>query len=93
MAAVDSRQAGEDAVGAETILLPVRQQPLLGEGAKVDQPLDALANRQLALLGGLLVVALRAAGEGGFESLGKVGHGGGAYWYETASRKPIRSRS
>ena len=48
---------------------------LLGEGAGVDQALDPLAHRQLALLGGLLVVALRAAGEGGLEGLGEVGHG------------------
>ena len=44
---------------------------LLGEGAGVDQALDPLAHRQLALLGGLLVVALRAAGEGGLECLGR----------------------
>ena len=48
---------------------------LLGEGVGVDQPLDPLADRELALLGGLLVVALRAAGEGGLEGLGEVGHG------------------
>ena len=48
---------------------------LLGEGARVDQPLDPLAHRQLALLGGLLVVALRAAGEGGLEGGSDIGHG------------------
>ena len=51
------------------------EQTLLGEGTGVDQPLDPLADRQLALLGGLLVVALRTAGEGGTEGLGEVGHG------------------
>ena len=60
-AAVDRRRAGDDAVGAEALLVPVREQCLLGEGARVDKPLDPLADRQLALLLGLLVMSLRAA--------------------------------
>ena len=55
--------------------VPVGEQRLLGERARVDQPLDPLAHRQLALLGGLLVVALRAAGEGGLEGGSDIGHG------------------
>ena len=67
-------QAGDDAIGAEPLLVPVGQRRLLGEGAGVDEPRDPLAHRQLALLGGLLVVALRPAGEGGVERLREVGH-------------------
>ena len=52
---------------------------LLGEGAGVDQPLDPLADRQLALFGGLLVVALGAAGERGLERFREVGHGGSLF--------------
>ena len=81
-------EPGDDAVGAEALLLPVREQPLLGEGAGVDQPLDPLADRQLALLGGLLVVALRAAGEGGLEGLGNRTRGS----LGLARRQPSRTR-
>ena len=78
-AAVDRGQAGDDAVGPEALLVPVGQGGLLDEGAGVDQPLDPLAHRQLALLLGLLVVALRPPGEGGLERLREVGHAPGAY--------------
>ena len=57
----DRGHAGHDAVRAEALLLPVREQGLLGEGAGVDEPVHALADGQLALLGGLLAVALGAA--------------------------------
>ena len=53
--------ARHDPVGAEAVLLPVRQQRLLGERALVEQQRDALAHRELALLARLLVVALGAA--------------------------------
>ena len=62
-----ARKAGDDAVSPQPLLVPVGQGRLLGEGAGVDQALDPLAHRQLALLGGLIVVALRAAGEGGLQ--------------------------
>src|SRR5438270_776899 len=61
------RHAGDDAVGAEALLLPVGEQRLLGEGAGVHEPLDALADRELALLGRLLPVPLGAAGAGPLE--------------------------
>ncbi len=62
-AAVDRPDAGDDAVGAEAVLVPVREQRLLGEGALVQQQRDALADGQLALLGRLLAMALGAARE------------------------------
>ena len=68
-------EAGDDAVGAQPLLVPVGEQRLLGEGAVVDQQRDPLADRQLALLGGLLVVALRAAGERRVQRFREVGHG------------------
>jgi hypothetical protein len=37
------------------------EQRLLGERVRVDQPLDALPHRQLALLGGLVAMALGPA--------------------------------
>src|SRR4051794_11286318 len=59
----DRPAARDDAVGAEPVLLPVGEQRLLDEGALVEQPVDALAHRELALLGGLRAVALRPARE------------------------------
>ena len=47
------------------VALPVGEHPLLGEAAGVEQQRDALADRQLALLGGLGVMALGTAGERG----------------------------
>ena len=61
--AADVADAGDDAVGAEPVLVPVGEQRLLGERALVEQQRDALADGQLALLGGLLAMARRAAGE------------------------------
>ena len=63
-----SAQAGDDAVGAQPVALPVRQQRLLGERARVEQPRDALAHGQLALLARLVAVALGAAGERAVEA-------------------------
>ena len=65
----DAAQAGDDAVGAEAVLLPVGQQRLLDERAVVEQPRDALAHRQLALLARLVAVALGAAGVGAVQRL------------------------
>ena len=55
---VDRPHAGHDAVRAETVLVPVREQRLLGERALVQQQRHALAHRELALLERLLAVAL-----------------------------------
>ncbi len=73
-AAIDRGETGDDAVGPEPLYVPVGERRLLGEGARVDQARDPLAHRQLALFLGLLVVALRAPGEGGLERLREVGH-------------------
>ena len=43
-AAADRAQAGDDAVGAEPLRVPVGEQRLLGERVRVDQPLDPLAD-------------------------------------------------
>ena len=43
--------SGDDAVGAQPLLLPAGEQAVLGEGARVEQQRDPLAHRQLALLG------------------------------------------
>ena len=59
-AAADERHAGDDAVCPEAVLVPVREQRLLGERLAVDQPLDALANADLALVGQPFAVLLRA---------------------------------
>ncbi len=67
LAPADQRQAGDHPVGAEALRVPVRQQGLLGEGLGIHQPLEPLANWELALLGGLQVMALRAARQGGGE--------------------------
>ena len=58
-----SPEARHHAVGAEAVPLPVGQQRLLGERARVEQQRHALADRQLALLARLLPVALRTARE------------------------------
>ncbi len=63
LAPADERQARHDAVGAEPLLIPVREQRLLRERLGIDQARDPLAHGHLALLGGLLVVALGPAGE------------------------------
>ena len=79
-AAADRAHAGDDAVGAEAVGLPVGEQRVLGERAVVEQPLDPLAHRQLALLLGLLVVALGTARVGAVEGVADVlgvGHDGG----------------
>ena len=66
-AAADRAHPGDDAVGAEPLGLPVGEQRVLAERAGVEQQRDALAHRQLALLGGLLLVALRPSGVGARE--------------------------
>ena len=71
-AAADQRQAGDDAVGAEALLLPVGEQPLLAERLRVDEPRDPLADRELALVLGLPVMALGAAGERRVERGGEI---------------------
>jgi hypothetical protein len=68
-AAADRADAGDDAVGAEPLRLPVREQRVLRERAGVEQPRDPLAHGQLALLGRLLAVALGPAGVGALERL------------------------
>ena len=68
-AAADRPEAGDDAVGAEALGLPVGEQRVLGERALVEQPRDALAHGQLALLGGLLPVALGPARVGAVEGV------------------------
>ena len=72
----DRAHARHDAVGAEPVLLPVREQRLLGERVGVEQARDPLAHGQLALLRGLLVVARRPAGAGVLERLPQVRHRG-----------------
>ena len=67
-------EAGDDAVGAQPLALPVGQQRLLGERAVVEQPRDALAHGQLALLARLVVVALGAAAEGAVQRLLQITH-------------------
>ncbi len=57
-APVDRAEAGDDAVRAETVLLPVGQQGFLREGALIEQQGDALAHRQLALLDRLVAMSL-----------------------------------
>ena len=64
-AAADRAEAGDDPVGSEALDLPVGEHRLLGEAARVEQQVDPLADRQLALLGGLLVMAIGTAGEAG----------------------------
>ena len=61
-AAADRAGPGHDPLGAEPVLVPAGEQALLGERARVQQPRDALAHRQFALLGRLYTVALGAAG-------------------------------
>ena len=56
------------------VALPVGQQRLLGERAVVEQPRDALAHGQLALLARLVVVALGAAGQGAVQRLVQIAH-------------------
>ena len=73
------RHPGDHAVGAEAVLLPVREQRLLGERVGVQQARDPLAHGQLALLRRLLVVALGPAGAGAVERLLQVGHRPGTY--------------
>ena len=63
----DRGHAGHHAVGAEALVLPVGQQRVLGEPALVHEPGHALAHGQLALLLGLLVMALRPAAAGALE--------------------------
>ena len=58
----------------QPLLLPVGQQRLLGEAALVEQPRDPLAHRELALLRGLLVVALRAARERSAGGCAQIAH-------------------
>jgi len=62
-AAVDRADPGNDAVGALSVDVPVTQQAVFDEGARVEQQRDPLAHRQLALFDGLGSVALRTAGE------------------------------
>jgi hypothetical protein len=66
--------------GAQSLLIPIGQGRLLGEGAGVDETLDPLAHRQLALLLRLFVMPLRPAAKSGLERLCKVSH----------AREPIR---
>src|SRR5205807_1834512 len=61
-----------------------------GERALVQQARHALAHRQLALLLGLLLVALRAAGEAALDRLLEVTHGARSLW--TGDRPPDRER-
>ena len=68
---------GHDAVGAEAVLVPVGEQRLLGERLRVDEPRDALARADLALVGQLLAVLLRAAGERALERLVEAPGGAG----------------
>ena len=57
----DGRHAGDHAVGAEALLLPVGEQRVLDERVRVHEPRHALAHGQLALVPRLLVMALRPA--------------------------------
>ena len=68
----DRAESGDDAVGAEPVRLPVGEQRVLGERALVEQPVHALAYRQLALLRGLLLVPLRPARVRAVEGVGDV---------------------
>ena len=92
-AAADAPEAGDDAVGAEPVLLPVGEQRLLDERVVVEQPRDPLAHRQLALLGGLLAVAVGTAGVGAVQRLLEVlavGHRSSTS--VGSSRRPARRR-
>ena len=73
-AAVDRAHPGHDPVGAEPVRLPVGEQRVLAEAAGVEQLRDALADRQLALAGGLVAMALGPAGEGARGGVLEVGH-------------------
>ena len=73
-APADRPHAGDDAVGAEPLGLPVGQQRVLGERAGVEQPRDPLAHGQLALLGRLGPVALGPARVRAVERLLYVAH-------------------
>src|SRR4051795_1854787 len=76
----DRPGAGDDAVGAEAVLLPVGEQGLLDERALVEQPGDAFAHGQLALLGGLGPVTLGPAGQRPFDCGLDVAHAGESSW-------------
>ena len=71
---VDRPGAGDHAVGAEPLLLPVGQQAVLGQRALVEQPRHPLADGQLALLLRLLVVPLRTARQTACDRLLEVAH-------------------
>ena len=76
--AVDRPHAGHHPVCAEPVLLPVRQQRLLGEAAVVEQQGEALPHRQLALLERLLTVALGPTRHGSLDRpLQRAGSGPG----------------
>ena len=79
----DRGHAGDHAVGAEAVLLPVGQQGVLGERALVHQTGHPLAHRELALLLGLGVMAVRAAGAGLLERVIQILHG----WQSRGSRR------
>ena len=70
----DCPHPGDDAVGAEPLLLPVGEEGVLGERAGVEQALDALADGQLLLLGDLLPVPLGPSLERRLESRADLGH-------------------
>jgi hypothetical protein len=63
------RHAGDDPVGPEAFLVPVREQRLLGEGLRVHEPRDAVAHGRLALVGQALPVLLGPARERALERL------------------------
>jgi hypothetical protein len=72
--AADGAHAGDDAVRPQAVGLPVGQQRVLRERPRIEQLRDPLAHRQLALLGGLGPVALRAARVGAIERVLYVAH-------------------
>ena len=70
----DRPHPGDNPIGPEALLLPVGEQPLLGERVGVEQPRDPLPDRQLLLLRDLLAMSLRAALQRGVEGRPDVAH-------------------
>ncbi len=73
---MEDADAGDHAVGGQIAGLAVGEQTVLDEdGLGVEEPRDALAHRQLALLGELLASALGATRSGAPQPLLDLGGG------------------
>ena len=84
---------GDDAVGAEALLLPVGEQrpPRRSEPASTRRSTRSRTG-SLLLLGGLLAVALGAALEGGLEGRADLGHRGARVRSDLAGASALRLR-